>query len=359
MDTRVGGPPELDARLAGWVAAGLISAGQAEAIARFEMRPQPGPPPAPAPRGPAPGMPTSQHRRSVLVEALVYLGSAVVLAALVIVTAGYWYAFDRAARIAIPAAATVVLVAGGAAVPQRLAAMGSRVRGLLWLLSAATAALLLVVLVDVPSISAETGVLLVAAGVFGLSVVLWVLHRTPAQQLAAFAAAELLAIAAVVRIPVGGGVPEGVALGATALLWGLLAVSGSLPGGGRYLPALRRVAAAAQDSWQVGAPQRRWGLGLASVGAVVSAIVLAAQQGWPAAGIVPVALAVAAAIAFGDLVMLGIAAAGTMVVLPMVVGHYFDSTLSVALVLLATGGVLIGLALLVARRHRMRRERAR
>lgn len=340
MDVEPTFTTDLRARLAGWVEAGLISADQADEIAAWEgsRQPAPGSTPAPAPVAP---------RRTVVVEALAYLGGAVILTALLVVTLAYWYLFGRGVRIAIPAVSTAILLVAGALVPQHLGAAAARMRGVLWLLSSATFAAATIVVVDLPDLSAGTAILVVAGALLAQTVPLWLAHRGSTQQLAAFVALELLALGVVVHMD-GGGTAGGVALTAVALVWGLLAWRGLMPGGGRWLPS---VAATGADPWSAGAAQRRWGLVLAAAGSVIGAVVLAAQQDRSWLGLLGVILVVAAAIALSDLALLGVGAVGTLVVLPMVVDHYVSSPLVTALVLLIAGAAMIGLAVMVARRR--------
>jgi hypothetical protein len=342
---------DLAAQLDHWVAAGLISAEQAAGIARWEQlagAALTGPDRLPA-TGRTEG---ATPRRSVAVEALAYLGGAVILAALVVATVGYWSELTRAARIAIPLSATVVLLLAGVAARPRFGAASSRVRGVLWLLCSATLAVLLVVLTDVPSTTGSAALLEVAAGLTMGTWALWLAHRAVPQQMAAFAAVQVLAVAVANAAAEPGGVLDGAAMAAVALAWGISAWYGLLPGvDGR--PA--SVGDAARRAGRpIGADQRRVGLLLAAVGTCVGAVVLAVQQGTAWLGVLPVVLVVVAAVMTADLVMVGIGAAGTLIVLPIVVHAYVESLLSMALVLLAAGAALVAVALWVARHRRTR-----
>jgi uncharacterized membrane protein YgaE (UPF0421/DUF939 family) len=91
----------------------------------------------------------------------------------------------------------------------------------------------------------------------------------------------------------------------------------------------------------------------------VGAVVLAGQQEQPWLGALVIALVLALAMTVGDLAVLSVGSVGTLIVLPLLVTHYFSSTIAVAAVLLGAGGLLVVLAVLVARRrHRKGRPAA-
>ncbi len=285
-----------------------------------------------------------------MVEALAYLGGTVILVALVLATVGYWPELSRPVRIAIPLAATTVLLLAGALVPAALGMIASRLRGVLWMLSSATLSVLLAVLTDVPSLTGPRAFLITAGGLVMVSVVLWLVHRATPQHVATFVAAELLAVAIANEFVHQGGAPEGGSLAVVALAWGVAAWFGLLPGvRGRQGLAERRTS---QTRGPGGGRQRLIGMALAAMGASVGGVILAAQQDFPWLGAIPMVLVVSAAIAMADLIVLGIGAAGTLVILPLVVHSYVESVLSTALVLLVTGAALVAVAVWVARRRR-------
>jgi len=339
-------PDDLSVRLERWAAAGLISASEAAGIARWERlnQPQAGVPDAPltADRADFPA-----RRRSVVIESLAYLGGAVILVGLVLATIGYWPGLSRWARVAIPLATTAVLLLAGAMAPPASGAAASRLRGTLWLVSSATLAVLLAVVTDVPSLAGPDAFLIVAGGTVIGSLALWLMHRAMPQQVATFVAVEALAVAIANEMPHAGGTPEGASMVCVAVAWGAAAWFRLLPAG-RWESASRthRSRGRPRDA------QCRVGVALAAVGAAVGGVVLAAQQDLPWLAAVPIVLVVSSAIATADLLVLGIGAAGTLVVLPMVVHSYVESVLSMALVLLASGAVLVAIAVGVARRRR-------
>ncbi len=340
----------------------MLSATQAEQIARWELdhRPQwthgqvdPGAAPVDAgrtvvPVGPHPA--ADPPRRSVAVEGLAYLGGAIILAALILVLAGYWHLLAAAVRIALTAGGALILLIAGSLIPQRIGSLAVRLRGVLWLLSTAATMFLLIIVVDQLGGTGGTALLTVSVGTAAYAAVLWLLHRAPAQQVAAAVAIALVAVALGLQADQHQGVLVGVALAVVSAVWGVFAWRRLLPGtGGRLAPP---GSARLHDGSHPGsAVQRRLGMVLGSLGASVAAIILASVPDLPWLAVVPVALLVVAAMLLGDLWVLGVGAVGTLIALPILVSHYFQSTIAIALVLLGAGAVLVGLAVLVARRR--------
>jgi hypothetical protein len=323
----------LQDRLAEWAAAGLIDAAQAERITRWEA----------AHHGAAPS-----PRRSVVVEALAYVGGAVIAAALVIVVFGYWDRFDRATHIAIPAAATALLLIAGMAIPRRLGDVGVRVRATVWFVSVATWIGLLVVLADVPSIADDSRLMVVGGGAAIYAVALWLVHRTMLAHAASFGAVEFFAVS-LAQPEHTAAVVIGLVIAAVALAWGLAAWRGLLPGLGRWLASASP--ASRTGAWAAAAGQRDWGIGLSAIGLTISAVVMSSTARAPWIGVLPVLLILAAAIALGNVGVVVVGAVAALIVIPAVVDHYLHSTLAVALVLLATGAVMVLLAVLIVRRR--------
>jgi hypothetical protein len=339
VSTVAGRPPrsrttrtDLLDHVAEWAAAGLIDNAQAQRIISWEAENR---------------RQSGLSRRSVLVEALAYGGGAVIAAALLIVTFGYWDRFDRAAHIAIPAGATAALLIAGLAVPRRLGAAAGRVRATAWLVSVATGIGLLVVLIDVPSIADESRLPLVGGGAAIYTAVLWLAHRSPLQHAAAFGSILLFAVS-LAQPERNTEVAIGVVLATVALAWGVAAWRGLLPGLGRWLAP---TGARRGDPWTAAAGQRRWGMGLSAVGQAAGAVVLSSVNTAPWVGLLPVLVILIAAIALTDVGIVVIGAISALIVIPAVVENYLHSTLAVALVLLATGAVMLLLAVLIVRRH--------
>lgn len=323
-----------------WVAVGLLDEAAAARIREYEAARAPAVPAAPVTTAAGPPV-----RQSTVIEALSYVGGAVIAAGLMMVTFGYWESLPTAWQVAIPLAATVVLIVAGAVVPQRLGPIATRLRGALWMVSVATMAGLLIVIAIQREWDDLTAPRFVAAGTFAYAAVLWAVHRTTVGQLAAFVAAEMVALAVISGENGIDGAAAGVVIAAVALAWGVAAATGSLPGTGRYLPP---AGGAVSDS---AAAERRAGLRMAAVGAGVAAIVLAASGAATWTGVLPVLAVVVAAVALSDVAMVIIGAVAALIAVPMVADYYLRSTLAVALVLLITGGLLVAVAVGMVRRR--------
>lgn len=336
-----------------WVEAGVLDAEQAARIGAFERdHPEPV---EPGDNAPAPLM-------SAAVEALIYVGGAVILAAISVVMAGYWDQMGFAGRLAIPAAGTVILLAAGLLVPRRWADAGVRMRAALWITGTATFFALMTIAVSRADWNSDTEMLTVTAVVTVLAAVLWLAHRAAPQQLAAFAAVTALGVA-VWNMAIGfdgdGSVGGGAAMVLVGLAWAGLAWRQVPPGCGRWAPptVFGDLPRDAGDLAGRALRQRRWGLGLGAAGATLGAVVMAASATAPWLGLLPLALLLTAGVIVGDLLVLIIAAVGAVITLPLVTSHYLQSTIATALVLLAVGAAMVALAILVARRQ-ARRQRA-
>lgn len=353
-------------RLARWVQAGLIDPEQADRIIAWESAQsavtpraaEPGLPPGTG-EGPAasttrpPAAAPAKPVLSAAVEALAYVGGAVIVAAISIVMVGYWTQMNRVTQVAIPSAATILTLLAGFAVPHRWADLGVRVRSALWLVSALGILVLMTVISDLLWEYTQPRLMLVAAPVFALAAVLWLLHRAAAQQVAAFGATCMVGMAVLDLGSDVSGRWTGLVISGIAIIWGYLAISRMLPGCGRWAPPA--------GSWAghdvLAERQRRWGLGLAAVGAVFGGILLGFSRETAWIGIVSVAVVVAAGVLRSDLLVLIIGAVGTVIVLPAVTDEYLASTLTTAAVLLIVGAAMVGLALVVARRQAKRHTR--
>lgn len=325
-----------------WVEAGVLDGEQAARIAAFEREQ-----PRPDEHAPAPLMSTA-------IEALIYVGGAVIVAAISVVMAGYWDKLGLAGQLAIPAAGTVILLAAGLLVPRRWADAGVRMRAALWITGTATFFALVTIAVSRAGWGGDQEMLAVAGAVTVIAAVLWLAHRASPQHLAAFAAVSMLGVSIwnpVVGFDGDGTIGSGAALVLVGLAWALLAWRSALPGCGRWAPPTVFDGAPGSSAAERASRQRRWGIGLGAAGATLGAVIMAAGWTAPWLGLLPLALLLVAGVVGGDLLVLIIAAVGTLIALPMVVDHYLDSTIATALVLLVVGAAMVALAILVARRQ--------
>lgn len=336
-----------------WVEAGVLDAAQVARIGAFErVHPQPARPSA-----------TTPPLMSAAIEALIYVGGAVIVAAISVVMAGYWDELGLAGQVAVPAAGTVIALAGGFLVPRRWADAGVRMRAALWITAAATFFALVTIVVSRAGWESESQMLAVAAAVTVLTGALWLAHRAAPQHLAAFVAVSMLSVSiwnAVIGFDSDGSLGSGAAIVLVGLAWAMLAWRRALPGCGRWAPPTvfdRPSGDHAADDAERALRQRRWGLGLGAGGATLGAVIMAASWTAPWLGLLPLVVLLAAGVVVGDLLVLIIAAVGAVIALPLVTSHYLQSTIATALVLLAVGAAMVALAILVARRQ-ARRQRA-
>ncbi|SHL32062.1 Predicted membrane protein [Pseudonocardia thermophila] len=303
-------PSSLDDALDRWVAAGLIEPAQAEAIRAAEAA-RPAPP-----------------RSSLLAEALGYVGGILVLVAVITLTGRFWDELGTGGRLAVAAGAAVVLLVAGLLAPSPHIGASGRLRAVVWLLSVAALSGAVGLFADeVLDLDGEVVALLAAGGAAVYAAVLWRLHRAIPLH-AAFIVAVVVAVAAAAALlPGEAGEPPWLAVWGVGLAWMLL-------GWGRV----------------VGPRAAAYVCG--SVPVIVGATVVA-DSGWGATlAIASAALLVVGGVLERDLVLLGVGAVATLIVVPRVVADWFPDALAVAFVLLVLGIALVGAGLFVARRRR-------
>ena len=152
-------PPaaELSDTLDRWVADGLLSAGQADAILEHERSAVT----VPAPDRHA-GHSAPARRIPAYAEALGYLGGVLALAGLTLLVASYWADMSTLFRLALSLVTTVALVGGRRARPRARRSGPARLRWFLWTLSSATAAVFTGVLM-IDGLEVDTPAMVVAA----------------------------------------------------------------------------------------------------------------------------------------------------------------------------------------------------
>ena len=268
--------------------------------------------------------PVPDHRSPLVVESLGYLGGAIVVAASMLIAARYWGDFASAWRLTVLGGVTLSLLVCGAAVPVQMAAVGDRLRSILWLAStAASAGFLTVLAVDRLDVGGDDLTLLVASGTTAYTLGLWLRSPTPAQQTAmmaalAVAASALIAQAGVDHLP-------GLGAWAVGLVWALFGWRGLLK------PA-------------------RFATSVGSATAIVGAMLTAGSDAGTVLTLVTVLAVVGAAIAIRDLLLLGVGILGLLVNLPAVITRWFPDSPVVPYLLLLLGALLVVVAVRVARR---------
>ncbi|WP_168929309.1 DUF2157 domain-containing protein [Nocardioides sp. GY 10113] len=304
-----------------WVTDGIITAEQAALIRAEGVAGVVAPAPDSEPAEDRP------HAATLAVEALGYLGGVIVLVGAIMVGALYWDELSTAARLALIGTAAGGLVAGGLLVPARLGEAGDRLRSVLWLASTgAFAGFMGVAAVDVLDLDDSAVGLAVAGTTAVWAGALWTLRHGFLQQAATAVLLMLTAATTIVQVfPDADSLP-GLGVWGVAAAWLLLGWGGVLGPRAAVLPA------------------------------AAAALVLGAMTTFPADAGVVLALATAAAVvvlavAFRDLVLLVVGAAGSLLVLPQAVSLWFPDTLAAPLALLVVGAGMVLAALWVARRR--------
>lgn len=305
---------ELSRLLERWVARSIITADQAEQI-RADAETA----------GYDDGGPPHPRPSSLVTEALGYVGGAIVLVALGLLTGTLWGDLSTGARLAIAGGVTAALLIAGAVVAGEPGGTASRLRTVLWLMGSAALATFLALVADAFAWYTEGGVVFAAGGTALASAVLWWVHPRALQHLAVLVPV-LVAAAAAAQLLADPGYLAGLALWGVGLAWAALARGG-------VLPPLR-----------VGVPA-------GAVGAVVGAAsVTDTAWGSVLALVTVVALAVAA-VATRDLLLLAVAVVGTLVVLGMVFDRLGAELWEGALALLVAGLMLVAAAVLTVHRR--------
>lgn len=300
--------PDLEAALARWVEAGLVTAEQARAIEAAERKQDGGAEP------------------SLVATALGYLGASVSLVGGVVAASRHWSAMGTASRLALSGGATLLLLAAGWIVRRRAHPALRSLDGFLWFLGAGGAAFTAGLAVH-ELLETESRSIFLAAGL-AMSVVgalLWKLRRGPLQEIAV-AAGLAVTLESLLRYLPGPPDLHGLPL------WGLGAVWGLLARGAILRPGLSSLA-------------------LAGVAVLLGAQIL--SFGWRDAGL---ALGIGTAVALmaisvrlRSMLVLGFGAAGILLFLPQIVFEYLGDSLGAPLALLVCGLALLGAAFLTAR----------
>lgn len=305
----------LDEHLAHWVEDGLVTSEQAERIRASERSLGEQAPPA---------------RSPLVVEALAYVGGALVVIATLLLAGRYWGDLPTAGRVTLVGAGAAVLMTVGALLPAAPGTAGARLRSAVWLLStAATAGFLALVADQVLDLTGADAGLLVTAGTAGQAAVLWRASPLLPQQAAFFAA--LCGTAATVLAEAAPSGQAGDALPGLGLLgvgagWVALALAG-----------------------RVG--PRRASLALGGLGVVIGSMYVQQASWGHVVGLVAVAGLVVLALRFDELLLLALGTVGLFGVLPSAVSAWFPGTVAVPVVLLLCGGLLVLVALRAARRR--------
>lgn len=306
-----GGAP-LVALVDDWVGAGIISSEQGgRIIARSgAVGPVSG------------GVPV----RSLVVEALGYLGGVVVVVGCGLLASLYWSDLSATVQVLLLAVVTLLLLGAGIAVPQRIGGLAVRLRSVLWAGTVVACAATLAVWTDRfwSAAAREHQGIMVAGGATVLATALWTRHRVVLQQIVMMAATAVTAGMVIADLGSEESWP-GVGVWVVGLAWLVLGWTGTL--------RPERLARA---------------LGAATM--VVGAMITSGTDAGTVLGLVTAAGVVALAVPTRDLALLAVGALGLLQAIPAAVGRWFPNSLVAALALLVVGAGLVGLAVWIARR---------
>lgn len=310
----------LDDKLPEWIAASLITEQQARAIREHE-----GQEPALIPHGRVP----------LATEALGYLGAGLSVAALITLLAQDWSTYPLATRLAVPLLAAVLLAAAGLPLGGSREPAYARFGSVLWLLAVASTAWFMAVFADEVIGASGPAVAAWAAGVAGLSAVIFYVARREPLQLIAMAITGAAFVTNVVTVPFDPSDAEpwiGISLWIAAMVWLVLTWRGVLT------PAFLAYA-------------------LGGFAAIQAAAPIAQTEGIPgdlglALGVATAAGMIAASIWLRSDVLLAFGVLGAFLYLTQSVRHFFGDSIGMPLVLLTTGVILLAVAYLSMRLRR-------
>ncbi|WGY04513.1 hypothetical protein QI633_12250 [Nocardioides sp. QY071] len=262
-------------------------------------------------------------RSSLVPEALGYLGGVVVVVGAALLADQFWSDLATSWRLVVVGLVAASLTAAGALVPPAAGPAGVRLRAVLWAASVALTAVFLAVLArQALDLAERPTAVLTAAGAAASAVVLWRIRPTILQQAAALAALAATAASVVFLADpdsrVGGFGPW-----AVGVVWLLLARGGLLR-----------------------PPRTAFSLG--AVAAVVGGVFAAETDAGTVLALVTAGALVLLALRLRDVPVLGVGAAGVLLVLPMAVQDWFGGSLAAALVLIVSGVGLIGAGVWIA-----------
>jgi len=308
--------PELREQLEGWMAQGLVDAGQ---MARIEA--------AEAARSSGVAPLATARRMPLVAEALAYVGAVFTVVAGFIAVPQLWPNITAGAELAFAGVTAAVLLLVGLVLLTDADPPVARLRSFMWLASTAGFAAFAGLLVG-PwfwDLAPSTGALVAEAGVTAYAVALWSRSRATLQHLAAF-----FAIATLIATGIGkaspGSEPWGLGLGiwVLSLLWGGAVHRGNLP-------------------------PRTAGYIAAGIGLLVGAQLTMELAAGQALAVMTVAGVLAAGVALRRLFLIGLGTVGAIVVLPQVMSRYLPSGVGTTASVFTVGLVMLGVALWLVR----------
>jgi hypothetical protein len=333
--------------LSRWVAAGIISPDQAEAIWRLEADKTRDPAPVTA-EAPSPGQATSPRqapspqaalpearRIPALAEVLGYAGGSLALGALVALTATYWGRIGTPGRLALSGAVAAICLASGWWLSSNVAPRAKRLGSFVLFIGVAVAGCFVGFAVAGSTTGVEAPLAAAAGAAFICGLAVWWKHRTSLQLIA-------VTVALVVFVPAAG------------FMWSYDSHLGASIWGCGYL-ILGALWCVLAQIGRLMPTETAWALG--SLALLSGPQVLALQNhDWAEdsgaylllGGAVSLAL-LAVAVRLGRWPPLALGAAGIVVFTPQILYRWFGDAMGVPIVLLIAGLLLLAMSAVVIR----------
>lgn len=318
----VDAPVDVASLIDSWARSGLVTADQAEAMRRDAI----------AAHQPGELRPRAEIF-SLVVEGLGYLGSVIVVAALLVLGVTYWTDLSSAVRVGLAGLAavglsTAALVVGGrtpAAIRMRSVSLASA--------TVAFGGLVAIVAREYGGMHGLDDASLAAFAASAYALLVWWRYPGVLQQVTTLGALLLTAGCLTAELPGPDGLP-GLAVWAVGVVWALLAWGGLL--------RPRELAEA-----------------LGAAAAVFGAMLTMPTDAGNVLGIGTAVLVVAGALVVRSLLLLAVGALGALQSTMVTVAEWFPGRVAAPVALLAVGGALVVAAVLLARRRASRGTGAR
>lgn len=300
---------DLRERLETWERQGILSHEQADRILDFEGAAKP-------------------RRFPPWMEAVAYLGAALVLLALGLLAGEFWDRLTGVAQFTLALVVTGILVTTGFLLRSSEEPAALRAGSFAWLLAIAAAGFAAWILGDsVIDLAEERSALLASLVALGAAIALWVLAKRTAQMIGMGLAAAFTAFTVMAQVDPMPDWGPSVALAAVGAVWLLLTWGGIL------------------------VPEKV-SYGLGSIGLLfIGFFEVLGTMPWPLIGLLAALGLMALAVRLEQGIMLGVGVAGLFLYVPATVFEVWGDTVGVPIALLITGIVLLA-GILVAVRLR-------
>jgi hypothetical protein len=264
-----------------------------------------------------------EHRGSLVIEAVGYLGGAILLAGCILVASQLWDDLSTSTRVTVVGLASLLLVSVGFLVPA--GTIGGRLRAVLWAAGTGAFAGFLDLLTDEAlDLGGPDVRLYTSLGTAALAAGLFAVRRTVVQQLVLMVATAVFAAAVVDRLPAP---TEATGLGvfAVGLVWASLAWGGLL------------------------SPQS-FGLALGAAMTIFGAMLTGEADSGMVLTLLTIVAVLVWAVVVRDLALLVVAAVGALINAPPAIGRWFPDSTAAGFGVVAAGALLVLVAVGIARR---------